>query len=124
MAKGIPDAVMDLDLDYIKDTANCMVLCTEEPTSYAEAKVAHCLATQAMVAGDFTLADLAPNGRKLTVAAKAGIEVTTTGTGNHVVLLDTVLEEILVINTCGNCSVTDDGTVDIASWVINKPDPT
>ncbi len=124
MPKAIPDAVMDLDIDYIKDNCNLMTLCSAEPTTYLEAIATFELADVAMAAGDFTIQNHAPDGREMVVAAKVDVPVDVGGAAVYVTLVKTGTTELLAVDTCPSCTLTLGGTADIGSWKIIKRDPT
>lgn len=113
MAKFTDDSVMDAALDKIA-TSTFMCICTAQPTTIAEANTTFNLATQAMVGGDYTNANGDVSGRKVTVAAKTGISITSTGDATHVALHDGVT--ILEVTTCTTQTLTSGGTVDTPAW--------
>lgn len=122
MAKFVADAVLDAALDEIRTSADLMVLTAAQPADYAAAVAAQ-LADVTMVSGDFTLANGATSGRKLTVAAKAAVPVDASGTAGHVCLLDTAGSRLLYVTTSASTVLTSPGTVDIAAWDIEIADP-
>lgn len=124
MAKAVHSDMIDAAFNAVKNSGNLkQVLCSTQPTTYAEANATYKLAEVAMVAGDFTLANGDVSGRKMTVAAKAAVPVLTGGTGNHVAVIDTVLTKVWLVTTCPAQVVGAGGTVDIASYKdeINAP---
>lgn len=122
MAKQAPDAMIDAALDYV---AGCdkMVACSAEPTTYAEANATYALADVAMAGGDFTKAN-DTSGRKVTMAAKSGVAIDTSGTATHVALIKTGDTTLRYVTTCTSQSLTSGGTVDFPAWKINIADPT
>ena len=75
MAKSVNDAVLDAALSYIKTNADRLVFCSAEPANFAGV-AAVALADVAVTTSDFTgPANGDTSGRKLTVAAKAGVAV-------------------------------------------------
>lgn len=116
MAKYINPNVIDLALSDIKTNANKMVLCSQQPTSYAEANATYALASVTMASADYTLANGDTSGRKMTVAAKSAVPVTASGTGNHVALIDTTNSILKFVTTTASTAVTSGSTVDIGSW--------
>lgn len=78
----IADAALDAALAVVAD-CDALYLCTQEPTSYAEASSTYAVGTKASpsvgAAGDRT-----PSGRKVTVAAiTTGGNITGGGTATH-----------------------------------------
>jgi hypothetical protein len=82
------------------------------------------LVNTAMASGDFTVSNGDTNGRKVRVAAKAGLVPSGAGTANHVALLDTVNSKLLGVTTCPAKTFATDDLVDVAAWDIEVADPT
>lgn len=122
MAKFTASAVLDAALNEIRNTATLMVVTPGQPASFAAAQATK-LAEVAMTTADMTLA-AGPSGRRLTVAAKAAVPVTVSGTGDHVCLLDVSGSRLLSVTTAPPQSLTASGTVDIAGWTIDINNPT
>ena len=74
MAKWSNDLGLDAALDWFTDVDK-MVICSQQPTTYAEANATYALADVAVDAGDFTKANGDVSGRKVTVAAQSGVTV-------------------------------------------------
>jgi hypothetical protein len=123
MAKSVHDDVLDGALNIIKNNCTRMVLCSAQPTTYTEGNATYALADVTMASGDFTAANGDTSGRKLTVAAKAGVPVDSTGTGNHIALLDVSNSKLLYVTTTTSTPVVATGTVDIGSWKAEIADP-
>lgn len=126
MAKSLANAVLDGALSVIKNNATRMVVCSAEPTTYTEANATYALADVTMADTDFTIADGDVNGRKVTVAAKSGVEIDASGDATHVALLDVVGTELLVVTTCNTLTLTAGGgnTVNFPEWTATITDPT
>lgn len=120
MPKSSHNDVIDASLAVIA-AATTMIVCSAQPTTRAEAISTYALADVAMIAGDYTIADGDTNGRKTTVAAKAGVNVDNTGTGNHVALVDAT--RLLYVTECANQALTLGNTVDFPAWDIEIADP-
>jgi len=122
--KAAPDATLDAFLAKIA-TATSMVVCSgsSNPTDRA-AVLSAALATQAMVGGDYAIADDATGagGRKVTIAAKSAVPVTTTGDATCIALIDG--SSILYITTCTQQTLTSGNTVNIPAWKVQIGDPT
>lgn len=113
MGKRTDDSVIDAALDEIALGTN-QHICSAEPTTLLEATTTFNLATQAMVGGDYTKANGDVSGRKVTVAAKAGISISSSGTATHVALTDAT--KVLEVTTCTSQLLTSGGTVDVPAW--------
>lgn len=123
MGKTVHDDVLDGALDIIRNNCTRMTLCSQEPTTYAEANATYALADVTMASGDFTKANGDTSGRKLTVAAKSGVTVDASGTSNHVALLDVTNSKLLYVTTHTGQALTSGNTVDIGAWDIEIADP-
>ncbi len=123
MAKSaIPD-MLDAALSYIRTNATKMVACSNQPTTFAEANTTMKLAEITMAAADFTLANGVTSGRRVTVAAKANVPVTTAGTANHVALLDMTGSKLLYVTTSPAQALAAASTVSFGSWDIEIANP-
>lgn len=118
MAKKLSNAFLDAGGTLIQSTAIRMAICSAEPANYAGIAAVR-LAEVTMASGDYALANGDIAGRKVTVAAKNGIPITTSGTGNHIVLHDNS-SDILAVTTCPPLVLTAGGsnTVNSAAWAI------
>ena len=99
----------------VASAATRLVAVNGQPASYAAANAGR-LAEAALTGGDFALAAGDISGRKVTVAAKAGLAVIAAGTADHVALLDG--SRLLYVTTCPAQALVSGGTVSIASWSI------
>lgn len=122
MAKAVATAVLDAALNDIKNNSDRMVVCSAQPTTYAEVTT-YKLAEVAMAAADFTLAAGDTSGRKVTTAAKTGVSITTSGTASHIALASSVRSQLDLVTTCTSQAISTGGTVDIPAWKweINNP---
>jgi hypothetical protein len=123
MAKSVADAVLDAALNYIKNNVTRMTACSAQPTTYTEGNATYALADVTVASGDFTVAD-DTSGRKVTVAQKTGVTVDSTGTANHVALLDVSNTALLYVTTATSQALTAANTMTFNSWKINIQDPT
>lgn len=125
MAKFASDAFLDAGADYMLGIADRMIVCAGQPATYAAAVGANALADVAVAGGDFTKADGDVNGRKVTVAAKNAVPVDTTGTADHVAIVDDGGSALIYVTTLASAQgISSGGTVDISAWDIEIADPT
>jgi hypothetical protein len=125
MGKAVHDDVLDGALNIIKNNCTRQVACSAQPTTYPEAVTTYALADVTMASGDFTAANGDTSGRKLTVAAKSGVLIDTSGTATHVALLDVANSKLLLVTTCTSQSLTANGTntVNFPAWKDEIADP-
>lgn len=123
MAKSLVDAVLDGLLDILA-TATIMVLCSSQPTTYAELTSTYALADVVIDSGDFTKANGDSSGRKVTIAAQNGVTVDSSGTAQHVGLGISGSSTFLGTTTCTSQAVTASNTCNIGSWKCEVADPT
>jgi len=120
MAKSVHDDVLDAALTEVA-TANLMTACDGQPTTRTEAVTTYALADVAMTAGDYSITN-GTTGRKTTVAQKTGVTVDTTGTADHVALVDG--SDLLYVTTCTSQVLTNPNTMTFNAWDIEIADPT
>lgn len=99
-----------------------MVICSQEPTTYAEANTTYKLAEVTMAGGDYAVADGDVSGRKLTVSQKT-VAGTADGTGNHVALIDTVNSELYIVTPCNTIGISNGVNQDFGAWDWESEDP-
>ncbi len=116
MPKFASTDVLDGSLNIVRG-ATRMVAVSGQPASYAAADAGR-LAEASLASEDFTLAAGDISGRKVTVAARAGLPVIAAGTADHVALLDAATSRLLYVTTCPAQALVAGGTVSIASWSI------
>jgi hypothetical protein len=121
MGKWINDAVQDAALNEIKNNANIMTVCSQQPATRAEAVTTYALADVSMASGDFAIADGNTSGRKITVAAKSGVTVDTSGTGTHIALCDGT--RLLLVTAMTSQALTAGNTVNVPTWKDEIADP-
>lgn len=133
MGKRVNTEVLDKALDVFKTGGGTlgpctrMVACSAEPTTYTEANATYALADVTLSGTDFTIAagDGAGNTpRKVTIASKSGVTVDTSGTANHVALLDVTNSKLLEVTTCTSQALTAGNTVTFPAWKIELGAPT
>lgn len=122
MAKSVHDDVLDGAFDVL-DQADLMTVCSAEPTTRTEAITTFKLADVAMTPDtDYTKANGTVSGRKVTVAAKSGVNVDSSGTATHVALVDAT--RLLYVTTCTSQALTSGNTVNFPAWAVEIADPT
>lgn len=122
MAKSVHDDVLDGAFDVL-DQADLMTVCSQQPTTRTEAITTYKLADIAVTPNtDFTKANGDTSGRKVTVAAKSGVTVDSSGTATHIALVDGT--RLLYVTTCTSQALTAGNTVNIPAWDVEIADPT
>lgn len=124
MAKFTADAVLDAALAKVA-TCTRMVVTSAQPANFAgiaAVALADVTLTAGVGNGDYTVADGDTSGRKLTVAAQAGVPIDTGGNATHVCLDDGTT--LLHVTTCTNQSLTAGGTVDVPAYDVEFADVT
>ena len=121
MAKWVSSSVLDGALAVVSQ-ATRMVALADQPASYADA-VAGSLAEVTLVPADFSVGPGSTSGRRVAIAAKAGVSVAAAGMANHVALIDSVLERLLYVTTCPAQALPAGGTVNFDTWSVEIGDP-
>jgi hypothetical protein len=80
-------------------------------------------AAAAMLPADFTQANGDVDGRKHAVAQKADVAIHTSGTADHVALVDDAQRRLLDVTTCTPQALTAGGTVTFPTWDHEIGDP-
>lgn len=119
MAKFANTSVLDALLDKVA-TGTQLIVCTTQPADRAAA-LATALASTSLAGGDFTKAAGTPNGRQVTIAQKANISVTASGSAAHVAIVDGT--SLLYVTTVTAQTLTSGNTVTVPSWKITVADP-
>jgi hypothetical protein len=128
MAKSVHDDVLDGALKIIKSNANLITVCTTQPTTRAQAIGApassgYKIASIAVSTSDFTLAaGASSNGRKVTVGAQNSVDVDSTGSAEHVAIVDGT--RLLLVTTCTKQALTKGNKVNIPAFTDTISDPT
>lgn len=118
------DDVLDNGPKYIKDNCNKVVLCSAEPTTFAEANATFALADVAVATGDFTMQNGVTSGRRCSMAAKAAVTVDTPGAATHTAYLDTTTSKLLGQRALASSQAIA-GSVDIGAHDVHESlDPT
>ena len=110
-----PTTVLDAMLDAIA-ACNVQHMCSAQPANYAGIAAVSLGSVSMTPVTDYTKAAGDVNGRKVTVAAKSGVPVTTSGTVTHLVLARTTDSTLREVTTCAAAAVAAGGTVDIPAW--------
>lgn len=124
MAKTVHDDVLDGAFDVL-DQGNLQIACSAQPTTRTEAVTTYALADVALTVNtDYTKANGDTSGRKVTVAAKSGALIDTSGTATHIAIVDGT--RLLYVTTCTSQALTANGsnTVNFPAWDIEIADPT
>ena len=121
MGKFVNSDVLDGALNLVA-TATRMVALSGQPASYAAADSGR-LAEAALTGVDYALAAGDVSGRKVTVAAKAGLAIVAAGTADHVALLDPATSRLLYVTTCPAQALPAGGTVSFGAWSVEVNSP-
>lgn len=120
MAKSVNNKVLDAAFDVV-DQANLMLICSDQPSSRTSALNLALADAPITPDIDFTKADGAGSGRKVTIAAKNNIIVDVSGTATHIALVNAT--DLLVVTTCDALAVTALNTLNIPAWSVEISDP-
>lgn len=124
MTKLFDDTVLDGAIE-IADNATVMHACSAAPANHAgiaAVSLADIALTAGVGNGDYTKANGDVSGRKLTVAAQAGVTVDANGTANHIA--GTNGTTLLWVTECTAQVLTAGNTVDFPAFDMEFRDPT
>jgi len=122
MSKYAHDDVLDALLEIMQANVNLLCVCSQQPADRTEAAATYALATVSMASGDMVIADGDSSGRKMTIAAKANVPITASGSATHVALVDN--GKLYFVTTNVAQTLAAGNLVNIPAWVINPGDPT
>ena len=114
MALWASDAVRAAAANYLAANADTMIICAGQPTDYADA-ISKRLGQVTLSPGDATV-QMSGQDRLLAVAAKSGVAITTSGTADHVALVNATSSSLLFVTTCPAEPVFASSTVNVAAW--------
>lgn len=116
------DRVLDNGLTVLDTEANRLDICSQEPTSYAEATITYTLGNKTSLSVG-SPADRSPDGRKVTVAAITDGTVTGTDDATHWAITDTSNSRLLATGSLSaSQAVTSGNTFTLAAFDIGIPD--
>jgi hypothetical protein len=104
----LADRVLDLGLNVPDTEATRLDICSQEPTTYAEATSTYTLGNKTSLSIGAPGART-PTGRKVTVAAFTDGTVTATGTATHWAIVDTTNSRLLATGTLSASQVVTNG---------------
>ena len=120
----IGDRVFDNGLGVLNSECNMLTLCTQEPTTYTEARTTYKIADK-ISPTIATPSDRIGGGREAIIAAiTTGGQVTSNGTATHFALIDTANNRLLVVGSLSSSIVlvtSDNFTLD--EFTVGIPDP-
>ena len=119
----IADRVLDNGLTVLDQEASRVDICSQEPTTYAEATSTYTLGNTTSITISAP-ADRTGGGRKVTLSAISGASVTGTGTATHYSITDVSNTRLLVTGSLSSSqSVASGNTFSLESLDIGIPDP-
>ena len=119
----IADRVLDSGLETLTNEANRVDVCSQEPTTYAEATSTYTLGNTTTVTIS-SPADRSGGGRKVTLSAISDGSVSGTGTATHYSISDTTNSRLLVTGSLtASQSVTSGNTFSLEALDVGIPDP-
>jgi len=118
------DAMLDTALNWLKNGADKLCLCSQQPTSYTEATSTYCLGSIAIGSANFgEIEDGLVSGRRVTVNVADAIPVGTTGVLNHVALVSDISQELLYVVPCPERDVAQGSEVVLGQFYVELRDP-
>lgn len=113
MAGKVHTDVCDNGLTGLKAAATHIYICSQEPTTYAEATTTYALGNKNFGAGNCFTGPAArtPNGRKLTTVAVTDGSVTGTGTATRWAIVDSANSKLLVDNDLASSQGVTSGNI-------------
>jgi len=119
MAKYIPDANLDNQLDDLEGTS--IHVCSGQPADWSE--IAGLMLAEQAISGSYVKANGDTSGRKTTCPAQSAVSITSSGTATHLAISNGS-SELYCVTTVTSQALTSGGTVDIPAWDAEIGDPT
>lgn len=118
----IADVIFDNGLQYATDNGGALHICSQEPTTYAEATSTYTLGNKTVTVG--APQNGATNGRRVIIPAITDGSVTGTGTASHWALVKTTATTALLATGALTSSqaVTSGNTFTLDAISITIPD--
>lgn len=117
------DYILDAALFKLDNEANRIDICTQQPTTYAEATSTFTKGNKVTGFSIGGAADRTPDGRKVTVGAFSDGSVTGNGTVTHWAIVDTVNSRLLAAGALSaSQAVTSGNTFSLPAFDIGIPD--
>lgn len=118
----LADYALDAALAKLDTEANRLDICSQEPTTYAEATSTYSKGNKTSLSVGAP-ADRTPNGRKVTVAAITDGAVSATATVTHWAIVDTGNSRLLATGAlAASQAVTNGNVFTLAAFDIGIPD--
>ena len=121
MPKSIHDNVLDTALNYLTDNISVINVCSQEPTSYAEATTYNLAEKTGLSFGSITPVN-AVSGRKVVLPEVTDISITVTGNATYIAFTDGS-SELLYVSICIPQSLVSGSAVNAPSSEVNLRDP-
>lgn len=134
MAKTCHPDYLDLALNGLKSgsgstgPANKYSICSAQPTTYTDATITYALGLVTISSSDYTGPANGSSGgtqpRKLTVNARSGDTVASSGTVTYAALSDSANSKLLIVTTVTSQAVTSGNLYNTGSFAIEIGAPT
>lgn len=118
----INDSALDALVNYVKTNGTRIDICSQEPTTYAEATSTYTLGNDTVTITGPT--NGATNGRSVTVPAVSDANVTGTGTASHWALTDGSATLVATGALSSSQAVTSGNLFNLTTFDINAADAT
>jgi hypothetical protein len=119
----LSDNILDSGLSYLETYGDDLHICSQEPATYTEATSTYTLGDEQSISIG-SPGDRGGGGRKVTVGAISGGDVTGTDTATHYAIVYVSGTELLVTGALSSSqAVTSGNTFDAAEFDIGIPDP-
>lgn len=133
MAKSISHDALDSVFNYIASRADTLVLCSGAPETASEAVTPATLGGRMLCAspliaglgnGDFVVAAGVASGRRLIVSAQVGLAVAESGVADHLVVVNSADDEVLLVTALAQAqSLTAGSVISLNSFSDEIADP-
>ncbi len=120
---SIGDTVLDTGLDSLDTLADRIDICSQEPTTYAEATSTYTLGNETSITIGAPQ-DRGGGGREVVVSAITTGSVTGTDTATHFSVVDVSESDLMATGSLSSSQgVTSGNTFTLTSFTVGIPDP-
>jgi hypothetical protein len=125
MGRWVHDNVLDASLNLLRNNTQAITVNSTRPATRAEALSTYMIVKTTTVTSTWftAAANSSASGRKVEIKAKTGLTPSSSGTADHVSLVNATSSKVLYVTKCGIKALTTSDTVSLSSWGIHILDP-
>lgn len=125
MGRWANDSILDAGLNLLKANTQAITVNSTRPTTRAEALSTYMIVKTTTVTSTWFTAvgNSTAAGRKVEVIGVTGLTPSSSGTADHVSLVNATSSKVMYVTVCGTKALTTSDTVSMSSWGVHILDP-